>query len=44
MKQMLVGFRVYDEDEGHKVDDEGRKFVGWSNRYDEWRSLTCVTV
>ena len=44
LKQMLIGFRVYDDEEGHKVDDEGRKFIGWSNRYDEWRSTTCVTV
>lgn len=44
MQEAYVGFRVYDDEEGHKVDDEGRRFVGWSNRYDEWKSITCPTV
>ena len=38
-KEIYVGYRIYDEDEGHKTDDDGRKFIGWSNRYDDW--VTC---
>ena len=45
LKEMYVGYRVYDEEEGHKVDEnDGRKYVGWSNRYDEWVSVTSPTV
>lgn len=44
VKEAYVGFRVYHE-EGHKTDDDGhRKFTGWSNKYDEWRSVTCPTL
>ncbi len=31
---ILVGYRVYCAD-GKKVDEEGRKFAGWSSKYDE---------
>ena len=43
-KQVYVGFRIFDDEEGHKVDEDGRKFLGWSSRYDEWRNIYCVTV
>ena len=41
--EALVGFRIY-EDEGHKVDDDGRKFTGWSNKYDDWVTVTSPTI
>ncbi|CDW78148.1 ubiquitin carboxyl-terminal hydrolase family protein [Stylonychia lemnae] len=44
INEIYVGYRYYDEDEGHKWDDDGRKFVGWSNRYDEWISVTSPTI
>ena len=39
IKQVFVGYRVYCEN-GDKVDAEGKKFSGWSSRYDEWLSVT----
>lgn len=42
-KEVYVGYRVY-EKEGHKTDDDGRRFVGWSNKYDDWKSATCPTI
>ncbi len=39
IKEVYVGFRTFDE-EGSKTDDRGRKFFGWSEKYDEW---FCVT-
>lgn len=44
VKEVYVGYRIYDEEEGHKVDDDGRKYVGWSNKYDEWVSVTSPTI
>lgn len=44
MREVYVGFRIYDEEEGHKVDDDGRKYQGWSNRYDEWVTVTSPTI
>lgn len=35
---VLVGFRIYSAD-GTKTDEEGKKFDGWSARFDEWISL-----
>ena len=35
---VLVGFRLYSPD-GSKTDEEGKKFDGWSARFDEWISL-----
>lgn len=43
IKQIYVGFRIYDE-EGSKDDEDGRKFFGWSNKYDSWYSVTETTV
>ena len=34
-----LGYRTYNED-GDKVDADGRKFFGWSARYDEWFVVT----
>lgn len=39
IKEIFIGYRVYDEN-GDKVDTEGKKFNGWSSRYDEWLSVT----
>lgn len=39
VKSVLVGYRVFDED-GDKIDQEGRRFSGWSSRYDEWLTVT----
>jgi hypothetical protein len=33
-----MGFRLYTPD-GSKTDDEGKKFDGWSSRFDEWVPL-----
>lgn len=35
IEEVFVAFRIYDEEEGHKEDNDGRKYVGWSNKYDE---------
>ena len=35
---LKVGFRIYHE-EALKTDDEGRKYEGWSARFDEWLPL-----
>lgn len=43
IQEIYVGFRVYEE-EGHKIDDDGRKYTGWSNKYDEWMTRTSPTV
>lgn len=40
VREVYVGFRTYDE-EGSKTDDEGRKFFGWSEKYDEWLGVTA---
>jgi hypothetical protein len=37
-KQAYVGFRVYSPD-AQKIDDEGRRFAGWSNKFDKWIPL-----
>jgi hypothetical protein len=42
-KEIYVGYRVY-EKEGHKTDDDGRKYIGWSNKYDDWISITSPMV
>jgi hypothetical protein len=36
IREAFVAYRYYSEEEGHKVDEElgGKKFVGWSNKYD----------
>lgn len=39
VQQIYVAFRTFDE-EGSKTDDEGRKFFGWSERYDAWYGVT----
>lgn len=44
IKEAYVGFRVYSEEEGHKWDDDGRKYIGWSNKYDEWVTVTSPTI
>lgn len=38
IKEVLVAYRYYSEEEGHKIDEEagGKKYVGWSNKYDQW--------
>jgi len=46
IKQIYVGFRYYNEEEGHKTCEErvGKKYVGWSSRYDEWIPVTSSRV
>lgn len=39
IKEIFIGYRVYDEEEGDRYDSEGRKFIGWSSKYDEWFSI-----
>ena len=43
IKQIFVGYRTYDEN-GDKIDTEGRRFFGWSSRYDEWLTVTNPRV
>lgn len=43
-KQVYVAYRFYNDDEGHKVDDDGRRYVGWSNKYDEWITVTSPQI
>jgi len=43
IKEIYVGFRTYEE-EGSKEDDDGRKFFGWSSKYDTWYSVTDLAV
>ena len=40
---IYIGYRVYEE-KGEKVDSEGRKFTGWSKKYDAWFSSTSPRV
>ena len=37
--EVFVAFRTYDEN-GSKQEDDGRKFFGWSEKYDEWYFVT----
>ena len=41
--EAYIGFRIY-EKEGHKTDEDGRPYTGWSNKYDEWVSVTSPTI
>lgn len=38
-----VGFRLYRED-ANKTDEEGKKYEGWSSRFDEWVPLWSPKV
>lgn len=43
-KKVKVGFRYFTED-GNKTDEtNGRKYVGWYNKYDEWKSVIDITI
>jgi len=43
-KEVNVGYRVYEE-EGHKVDENnGKKFTGWSHRYDAWIPVNSLQI
>lgn len=44
IEEVFVAFRIYDEKEGHKEDTDGRMYIGWSNKYDEWKSINDVTL
>ena len=39
----LVGYRVYCDD-GKKVDEDGRRFAGWSSKYDEKIAVTSPRI
>jgi hypothetical protein len=41
--EIYVAFRTYDP-EGSKEDEQGRKFFGWSERYDAWQGATDARV
>jgi hypothetical protein len=28
----------------HKTDNEGKNFIGWSEKYDEWKPAECPTI
>lgn len=43
VKEALIAFRIYDED-GSKLDDDDRKFFGWSEKYDEWIPVTSIFI
>jgi hypothetical protein len=38
VKKAFVAFRIYFE-KGPKIDEKGRHYDGWSNRFDEWIPL-----
>lgn len=42
-KMIKVGFRLYRED-AQKTDDNGKKYEGWSSRFDEWVPLWSPKV
>ena len=46
IKEVYVAYRYYNEEEGHKVDDDlgGKKYVGWSNKYDAWLPATSPQI
>ena len=46
IKEALIAYRYYSEEEGHKNDEEknGAKFVGWSSKYDEWIPVTSPKI
>jgi hypothetical protein len=41
--EALIGFRVYIEN-GKKIDKKGKLFNGWSEKYDEWISVTSPRI
>jgi len=41
--EIYVAFRTHSP-EGSKQDEDGRRFFGWSDRYDEWYAVTDVQV
>ena len=43
IQQIKVGYRYYHEN-GQKTDSEGKAYDGWSDRYDEWVSVTSPRV
>ena len=43
VKEALVAFRIYD-DEGSKVDEDNRRFFGWSEKYDDWIPVTSILI
>ena len=46
LKEVLVAYRYYSEEEGHNADDDlgGKKYVGWSNKYDTWMPATSPQI
>ena len=46
VKEVYVAYRYYSEEDGHKVDDDlgGKKYVGWSNKYDTWMPATSPQI
>jgi hypothetical protein len=46
IKEVYVAYRYYNKDEGHKVDENlgGKKYVGWSNKYDAWLPGTSPQI
>lgn len=43
IKEVQVGFRFYNEN-GLRIDQNGRKFTGWSSNYDEWINLYSIRI
>jgi hypothetical protein len=43
-KRIKIAFRYYDKDFGYRMDPQGQAFVGWSEKYDSWRSFTCTSI
>ena len=44
VKEAFVAYRVYEE-EGHKTDErDGRKFTGWSHKYDAWLNVNSSSI
>ncbi len=43
VQEIFVGYRHF-HPEGSKTDDDGNKFFGWSDRYDNWISSGDIRV
>jgi len=44
LREFNVAFRYYNKDLGHRVDPQGRALIGWTAKYDSWRSSSCTSI
>ena len=41
--EIFICYRTYNE-KGDKIDSEGRRYSGWSQKYDEWINVTSPRI